>query len=97
MDAWKPHLLWSVRPRSFRGRSVACVGNRPRLPDVGQPEKSAKIQMIRPEFLLSDLDIFESPGLRRLVCLRQRARIEWRLRVVFDEQLTGLRGLSIHK
>src|SRR3984957_12428284 len=28
----KPHhLLWSGRPRSFRGRRVACVGNRIRL------------------------------------------------------------------
>src|SRR6202012_6107516 len=40
MDAWKPHhLLWSARPRSFRGRRVACVGNRPRVPDGGPAEE----------------------------------------------------------
>src|SRR5271166_3161191 len=47
--------------------------------------------------LLAGLQVFVSPGHGRLVGLGERARVERRLRVVFDEQLSGLRGLPIDK
>src|SRR6185312_5521215 len=44
---------------------------------------------------LPGVPVFGGPGDRRVVGLGQRARVERRLRVVFDEQLRGLRGLPV--
>src|SRR6516162_1627720 len=43
------------------------------------------------------LQVFVGPGHGGAVGLGERARVERRLRVVFDEQLSCLRGLSIDK
>src|SRR5271166_373500 len=45
--------------------------------------------------LLPGLQVFLGPSLRRRVRLGERARVEWRLWVVFDEQLASLRGLPV--
>ena len=109
MDAWEPHhLLWSLRPRSIRGRRVACVGNRPRLHEQGLIAKSAAPG----GWWLNDERRKNRPGRNQRflrlpvsalpVCARSRTAapalaqdppVERRLRVVLDHQLGGLRRL----
>ena len=83
-----------------RGRRIACVGNRLRLPDAEfiqeiVPRNKPEIRREN-SYSLSFAEIFVGSVPGRFVGFEVGARVVWRLRIVLNEQLTGLRRRSIN-